>query len=195
MTSQDHLTQGKSYIAFTNVDLEKPVHHQINICTVWWIQVTVIISTLINDITDQLNDEFYEKQIIKYDFQKNIDLIDLLTVWSTRISKRITIDFVDSTTIWYAFQKKSRSVSFKNQSKRFVCDNSLKKHQKWRNFRNTTRCYDFSRFKSHETIRNKDISMSFRNRFRIVSIESRFRFVFFIVFWNGTFRCEFANVD
>ena len=139
MTSQNHLTQKKSYIAPTNVDLEKSVHHQISICTVWWIQVTVAVPTLISDITDQLGDGFYEKQIIKYDFQKNIDLIDLLTVWSTRISKKITIDFVDSTTIWYAFQKKSRSVSFKNQSKRLACDSSLKRHQKWRSFRNTTR--------------------------------------------------------
>ena len=139
MTNQDHLIQEKSYIAPTNVNLEKSVHHQISICTVWWIQVTVTVSTLISDITDQLDDGFYEKQIIKYDFQKSTDLIDLLTVWSTRISKKVTIDLVDSTTIWYAFQKKSRFVSFKNQSKRFVCDSNLKRHQKWRNLRNTTR--------------------------------------------------------
>ena len=34
MASQDHLTQEKLYIAPTNVDLEKSVHHQISICTV-----------------------------------------------------------------------------------------------------------------------------------------------------------------
>ena len=45
MTSQNHLTQKKPYIASTNVDLEKSVHNQISICTVWWIQVTVIVST------------------------------------------------------------------------------------------------------------------------------------------------------
>ena len=68
MTSQDHLIQKKPYITSTNVDLEKSIHHQINICIVWWIQVTVVVLTLINDITNQLNDGFYEKQIIKHDF-------------------------------------------------------------------------------------------------------------------------------
>ena len=103
--SQDHLTQEKPYIAPTNVDLKKSVHHQINICTVWWIQVTVAVSTLISDITDQLNDGFYEKQIIRYDSVENTDLIDLLTIWSIRVPKKSRSIIIDSTTTWYAFQK------------------------------------------------------------------------------------------
>ena len=52
MTNQDHLTQEKPYITLTNVDLEKSIHHQINICTVWWIQVTVAVPTPPEHVVD-----------------------------------------------------------------------------------------------------------------------------------------------
>ena len=56
-------------------------------------------------------------------------------------------------------------------------------------------CYGSFRFRNHEAIQNKDTSMPFRNRFETVSIESRFRSVFLIAFWDGTLRCKFEDVD
>ena len=47
----------------------------------------------------------YEKQIIKYDFVENTDLIDLLAIWSVRVSEKSRSIIIDSTKIWYAFQK------------------------------------------------------------------------------------------
>ena len=140
MASQDHLTQEKSYIASTNVDLEKSIHHQIK-------HMHCLMNS--NHRNCLNTDQWYHRSVKwrilrktnhqirsyrKHRFDRFVDsLID------TRF-KKITIDhhWLDNNLI--RVSKKSRFLLFKNQSKRFVCDNNLKKHfQKWRNFRITTR--------------------------------------------------------
>ena len=69
MTNQDHLTQEKSYIASTNVDLEKSVHHQINICTVWWIQVIVTVPTFIFNTNECLIKLCNEIDLLQRNFE------------------------------------------------------------------------------------------------------------------------------